>query len=292
MESVQLTPYHTATATVTATPTPPDIPTPTLAPTVTPTPWVYTVKANDTLIDIAYLNGLTLDELKAANPDINPYNIAIGTQLNIPAAKPTQGTLTVPNPTPAPIPVQAARCTPSLTGGLHCFALIENNQKTDLENLTAEFRLTDPSTGDVVSQSAQFPLSCLKAGAALPFYTYFSPPVAVNPRVDLNLLSAAAVESTSSNQMFLTIEDSQFNVASDGLSADFSGGAILEGEGWSTSRIVLAAVAYNTSGEVVGVRRAEVSTGLASGEEYPFEITVYSTGGKIANVMVFGEALP
>ena len=117
-ESAQLTPYRTATATATITPPPPDVPTATLAPTITPTPWVYTVKASDTLIDIAYLNGLTLDELKAANPDINPYSLAIGTKLNIPAAKPTQGTLAVPNPTPAPIPVQAAKCTPSLTGGL------------------------------------------------------------------------------------------------------------------------------------------------------------------------------
>jgi len=291
-ESVQLTPYHTATATATMTPTPPDVPTATLAPTVTPTPWVYTVKANDTLIDIAYLNGLTLDELKTANPDVNPYNLSIGTKLNIPAAQPTQGTLAAPNPTPAPIPVKAIKCTPSLTGGLYCFALIENNQQTDLENLTAEFRLTDPATGDVVTQSAQFPLSRLKAGAALPFYTYFSPPVVLDSQAGLNILTAAAVQSGSGDQMFLAVEDGQFSVASDGLSAVFSGGATLEGEGWSASRIVLAAVAYNTAGEVVGVRRAEVSTALASGEEYQFEITVYSTGGKIADVMVYGEALP
>lgn len=162
----------------------------------------------------------------------------------------------------------------------------------DLENLTAEFRLTDPSTGEVVSQSAQFPLSRLKAGTALPFYTYFSPPVTGNPQIDLKILTAAAVESGSGDQMFLNIEDNQFTVAPDGLSAVFSGGAILQGEGWSANRIVLAAVAYNSSGEVIGVRRVEESTSLASGEEYSFEITVYSTGGKIANVMVFGEALP
>ncbi len=291
-QSVQLTPYQTATATATITPTPPDAPTPTLAPTITPTPRVYTVKANDTLIDIAYLNGLTLDELKAANPDINPYNLAIGTKLIIPAAKPAQSTLAVPNPTPAPIPVQAVNCTPSLTGGLYCFAMIMNDQEMDLENLTAEFRLTDPSSGDVISQSAQFPLSRLKAGTALPFYTYFSPPVAMNPNVELNILTAATVENGNTNQMFLKIEDNQFIVAPDGLSAVFNGGATLDGEGWSASRIVLAAVAYNASDEVIGVRRVEVSTGLASGDEYSFEITVYSTGGKIANVMVFGEAFP
>jgi hypothetical protein len=80
--------------------------------------------------------------------------------------------------------------------------------------------------------------------------------------------------------MFLNIEDNQFIVAPDGLSAVFNGGATLDGEGWSAGQIVLAAVAYNAAGEVIGVRRVEVKTGLATGEEYSFETTVYSTRGK------------
>jgi LysM repeat protein len=194
-QAVQLTPYRTATATATITPTRPDAPTSTLAPTITPTPRVYTVKANDTLIDIAYLNGLTLDELKAANPDVNPYNLAIGTKLLIPAAKPAQSTLAVPNPTPAPIPVRAINCTPSLTGGLYCFALIENNQEMTWRISPQNSGLRILPREKVISQSAQFPLSRLKAGTALPFYTYFSPPIAMNPNVELNILTAAAVEN-------------------------------------------------------------------------------------------------
>lgn len=58
------------------------------APTVppAPTPTVYTVKKGDTLSKIAARNGLTLDELLAANPDIkNPNKVGEGQQIIIPA---------------------------------------------------------------------------------------------------------------------------------------------------------------------------------------------------------------
>ncbi len=58
-----------------------------LAPTVrpAPTPIVYTLKKGDTLSKIATKNGLTIEELLAANPDIkNPNKIAEGQQITIP----------------------------------------------------------------------------------------------------------------------------------------------------------------------------------------------------------------
>jgi nucleoid-associated protein YgaU len=58
-----------------------------LAPTVppAPTPVVYVIKKGDTLSKIATANGLTLDELMAANPSIkDPNKIAEGQQITIP----------------------------------------------------------------------------------------------------------------------------------------------------------------------------------------------------------------
>jgi len=58
------------------------------APTVppAPTPTVYTVKKGDTLSKIASRNGLTLEELLAANPGIkNPNKVGEGQQIIIPA---------------------------------------------------------------------------------------------------------------------------------------------------------------------------------------------------------------
>jgi LysM domain len=59
-----------------------------LAPTVPPAPTaqVYTLKHGDTLSKVAAKNGLTIEELLAANPDIkNPNKVAEGQQIIIPA---------------------------------------------------------------------------------------------------------------------------------------------------------------------------------------------------------------
>lgn len=288
----KLTPYRTATLAPTLTATPPDAPTATLAPTIKPTPGVYVVKANDTLIVIAYRNGLTLAELEAANPDVNAYNLAIGMKLNIPAGTGKQGTQTVPTPTPAPLIVQAARCVPSITGGLYCFAMVQNNQEIDQENLTAEFRLTDAATGDVITHPAQFPLNRLRAGSTLPFYAYFPQPGFANPEVALQVLTATSAGTDGGNTLPVAISDVQFVVAADGSSAAVTGSARLEGEGWSVKKMVFAAVAYDITGEVLGVRRVEVDSAMNAGEVYPCSLTVYSTGGKIAKVELFGEGLP
>ena len=73
-----------------ATPSPTAQPSRSVAPptpTPAPTPIVYVIKAGDTLSSIATANGLTLEQLLAANEDItNPNLISEGQQIIIPAA--------------------------------------------------------------------------------------------------------------------------------------------------------------------------------------------------------------
>jgi LysM repeat protein len=70
-----------------ASPSPSTSPTPSVEPTPTPapTPVTYVIKKGDTLLKIATANGLTLEELMAANPTIkDPNKIAEGQQIIIP----------------------------------------------------------------------------------------------------------------------------------------------------------------------------------------------------------------
>lgn len=45
---------------------------------------VHVVAAGDTLYLIARMHGIRLDDIMNANPDIDPYNLMIGTELYIP----------------------------------------------------------------------------------------------------------------------------------------------------------------------------------------------------------------
>jgi LysM repeat protein len=68
-------PSPSAPAAASVAPTPPPA----------PTPQVYTIKKGDTLLKIAKANGLSLEELLAANKDIkNPNKVAEGQQIIIP----------------------------------------------------------------------------------------------------------------------------------------------------------------------------------------------------------------
>jgi hypothetical protein len=76
-----------------ATPSPTPASTVSLAPTESPAPAakVYVVKAKDTISSIASKLGLTMAELLAANPQVkNPDKIAIGDELTIPIAAPSE----------------------------------------------------------------------------------------------------------------------------------------------------------------------------------------------------------
>ena len=74
-------------------------PSPTAIPA--PTPQVYVVVGGDTFTKIAKKFGLTVDELKAANPDIKNINkIAVGDEIIIPAVVPDE--VTDPSAEPSP----------------------------------------------------------------------------------------------------------------------------------------------------------------------------------------------
>jgi LysM repeat protein len=286
-----LTPYYTATLTPTITPTPQGLPTATPAPTVTPTPRVYEVKVNDTLITIACAFGVTLEELQAVNPDVNPALLSIGTKLIIPAAKEPIGTQAASSTTPFAVTLGEAMCVPSATGGYHCYALVENNKKNDAENLTAEFRLTDPVNGEVVSQVVPLSLNRLTPGSRIPFYTYFAPPVFENARAGVKLLTATKATTESASIFPLVIATLEQVVNEDGHSARVSGSARLQGDDLTANRVTLLAVAFDAEGEVIGMRRLGQGVELNGMALHAFSFTVYSNGGRIVKVEVLGEAV-
>lgn len=93
------TPTRTPTPAATSTP----IPTPTETPTPTPLPpRAHQVQFGDTLSSIAVRYDMTLEEIIALNPGINPDSLQIGQVLLIPPARPTPTPLpgTVEPPTP------------------------------------------------------------------------------------------------------------------------------------------------------------------------------------------------
>lgn len=89
------TPTSTPTATQTATPTP--LPTATSTPTPIP-PLAYQVKEGETLIDIAIAHDVTVEQIMAWNPTMDPDLLQVGQVILIPVATPTPGPTSTPDP--------------------------------------------------------------------------------------------------------------------------------------------------------------------------------------------------
>lgn len=289
-----LTPFATGTSTPTVTATPEYAPTATLAPTLTPTPMTYTVKANDTLFEIAANFGLTTDQIKAANPSVNPYLLDKGMVIIIPAAGSTPAaTQGLPASTPYLLSFGEAQCTPSLTGGLYCFAEVHNDQQAKAGNISAEFRLTDPASGDVLTQKALVPLNRIAAGGSLPVFAYFTPPVFAEPQVSLQLQTAMSIDTASAVQSAtVRIEESDIQISANGLSAVVNVTAALDASEGVNANIWIAAAAYDNQGNIVGIRRYQSGEALNAGGSTAFTLNIYSIGGKIEKVDLFGEANP
>jgi len=293
-----LTPFATSTVTPTSTATLMSAPTETLVPTMTSTPVTYVVKGNDTLFSIAAKNGLTLAEIKAANPTINPYLLGPGTVIVIPApngqaAAPTQS---APLSTPYPMTFSDPQCTPSLTGGLYCFAELTNPQPLMVDALSAQFSLTDPATGEVLTQAALVPLNRVAVGGKLPLFAYFAPPVPVSPQIGLKLLTAMSVNQTGTpsplQSAVVTVDQPQITISSNGLAAQVAAQAKFDSAAGVTGRIWIAAVAYDPNGKIVGIRRFVSAGALNPGDWAPFTLNLYSIGEKIEKVDLFGEVNP
>ena len=285
-----LTPWQTATIPPSATPTREDLPTATFAPTVTPTPSEYSVKANDTLIVIAYRNGLTVDELLAANPDVNPYVLSIGTVLKIPAPKANAGIALAPTTTPAPVFLGSPECTPGLTGGFHCFVTALNEGEAPLENVLVEFRLMAKDGTLAASRSALLPLAVLQSNETLPIYGYFEPPIPLESKVEVQLLSAYRVAVADSNTFRLETGDPKVEIAQNGMSARVAGTAASATTSPAGKGIHIVVIAYDNAGKVVGIRQYQETAEFTSGAELKYNLIVYSTGEMISSVQVFAEA--
>jgi LysM repeat protein len=285
-----LTAWYTTTVTPSVTATREDLPTLTLVPTLTPTPSEYTVRANDTLIVIAYRKGLTVDQLLAANPNVNAYALSIGTVLKIPAARPGSGTPMAATPTPAPLLLDAPECVPALTGGLHCFVMARNEGDTALENVLVEFRMTAKDNSLTASRNALLPLQVLQADENLPIYAYFEPPIPLDQVVVVQLLSAYRVSSAGSNSFRLEVAEPKVEIAPEGYSARVTGNVISAKSDPVGKNIRIVVVAYDAAGNVVGIRQYQETAELISGTEFKYNLIVYSVGQPISSVQVFAEA--
>ncbi len=283
-------PYHTASPSPTATfeisaagsETTPVVP--------TPTPFTYTVQRGDTLLRIAEKFGVSLDALQAANPQVSPNAMPVGTVLNIPSSPANaSGEET---PLPAPLTVQQVQCFADLAQGMWCFVLVHNDFADFMENISAQVTLLNEKGQTVATQTAFLPLNILPPGMSLPLVTYFAAPIAGEVQARAQALTAIRLLPGDERYLPATLGNVLVEVDSSGRAARVSGEILLPEKSKAATQVWVAAVAYDENGRVVGIRRWETDSGISPGGRLPFSLTVASLGGVVNRVEVAVEARP
>ena len=283
----KLTPYHTATP----QPIPQITDTPAPLPSPTPTPFIHIIQDGEDFFGLAYRYGITVDDIIAANPDVNPRAMSVGGELVIPfQAAPDQPASQPAPELPAGLSIAAAVCQPMAEGGAWCFATAANSGETALELVTGRFTLQDASGSEPVSRPASLPLDVLLPGMTLPLSAYFPAPVPTDLTVSVEMLTALPLADPSARYLPASVDEPQVTYAANGKLATVRGAVQLaDGEG-DAALIWLVALAYDADGALVGVRKLEIEGPLDAGGAVPFQLDVFSGDGPIASVTVLAEA--
>ena len=282
---------------MTRTPSPPQVvespPTLTPLPSPTPTPRTHTVARGEDFGGIAFLYGIKTADLVAANPDVNPNLMSVGTVLLIPNAAQDEALAASTAATPVPVDVSAPDCWASQDGGMWCFALVHNPLDEAVESVSVLMNMAAAEGSAAVSQRTAPLLNVIPAGASLPAGAYFSPPVPSQPGVSAQL--AAALPAATADDRYLPVqwEVEQVEISGDGSSARVQGSLRLEQDEAVEAVVWVALTAKNASGQVIGWRRWESKVTVGGGETATFTAEVYAVGGKkITSVETLAEARP
>jgi LysM repeat protein len=271
------------------TTTPANINTPNVVVAETPlptaTPFTYVVQQGDTLSELAETFHISQDDLRAANPQLNPNSMTIGMTILIPnSSSVATGASTIP----VPAPIRQTTCHPTADHGLWCFALIHNDTPDILENVSVQITLIGENGAVVASQPALPPLDIIPPDASLPAFVFF-PNAPANVNIQVQLLSA--LQLTRNNELYLPPVLNNTLAQMDGQTARLSGQIHLPSDAQAATQVWVAAVAYDKGSRVIGVKRWEGGA-IQPGTSIPFNFVISSMGSAIDAVEFVVEARP
>lgn len=263
--------------------------TPTHLPTPTPTPIVYTIVEGDTMLAIALQNGINLEELQGANPEVNPRLLVVGTELIIPL-----GEIIPSSPmtaTPVPINIPSTDCH-VLPDGMWCFLLVRNERSRELENLSAKVVLYNNDGEMVVEGVAIAALNKLPVEGENPLTVFFP------GSFDGDFTSISTVQTVQlvprNDDRYLNawLEVDEIELVEGGLQAGVKGSYGIPAKSLPGNITWIVGIAYDSEGNVVGVRKIEYLGILEPGASQEFSLDIFSVGPMIAEVKTMVEIRP
>lgn len=288
-KTAELLPYITPTPSQTPNLKFPSLISPTQLPNPTPTPVIYTIVEGDTMLAIALRHGISLEELQAANPEVNARLLVVDTELIIPL-----GAILPSDPvtaTPIPINVTSTNCY-SVPDGIWCFISVKNDRNRPLESLSARVVLSDDSGAYIADDTAIGALNVLPIGEELPLVVFFPGKFPFGINAAANVLTVQPVPRNDDRYLNAWLELDDVVISEGGERAEVLGRIGIPAKSQPGNLTWILVVAYDSEGNVVGVRKIEQFGLFDPGTSREFSIEVFSLDSIMSDVRAFVEMRP
>ena len=264
-------------------------PIPTIGPTATPL--IHRVEQNDTLLAIAARYGISLDDLLAANPGLNPRLLRIGHELLIPGPGGEPIEELAAQTEPAPLELSATRCFAEATGFTTCLLTARNPASDPVEGIVLTVTLVDAQGKPLASAAAAGPAGVLPGGGMLPFSARFNPDSSRDSvRAAAEVASAYLAPESQSRLVDVEVLETQHEPSADRRRWELAGTVVLpQGSEDLQARVTLVASGFDSQGVLVGYATWKREA-LGAGESAAFRMTVFSLGSPFAFVDMQGQA--
>lgn len=263
---VTVTPYATATAV-------PATPLPTFTATPTPTPVIHVVQSGETLLDLSYQYGVSVQALIEVNGIENPRALSIGQELIIPHGDASSWEQQ-PTPTPTPMPLRvinvAFHQTPA--GSLWCMGEVKNERDETLEFVQVQVSLHN-AAGEMVELGTVFVLSEIVPGQGTAPFALLLADVLLGSFASYQIVVRSAEPLTYWGERYgdLVVQDLHGEMRDDLFHIE---GCLMNNGESAAHHIWLFFTLYGSGGMVVGVRQVEMATVLRPGESQVFEFNL------------------
>ena len=241
------------------------------------------------MLAIALRNGISLEELQGANPEVNPRLLSVGTELIIPLGDSVPASPVTA--TPVPINIASTDCY-VVPDGIWCFLLVKNELSRELENLSARVVLYD-TDGDIVAEGVAIAaLNKLPVEGEIPLVTFFPGSYSGEITSHTTVLADQRVPKNDDRYLNAWLEVEEIDLAKGGLQASINGTYGIPAKSIPGNITWIVGTAYDVEGNVVGVRKIEHFGLIEPGASQEFMLEIFSVGPTISEVKTMVEIRP
>lgn len=286
LPAASVTPWQSATP-ARQTPSPGGLAGQELLPSPTATPRSHTIAKGEDLTGIAIRYGLTVAELRAANPDVNPNLLRVGATLVIPAGSQMVTPSAPVLPTPLPATLSGPVCYAQADDSLTCLALAHNEGESGQESLALRLRVR-LADGRIVEGVMYALLDRLPPGGTVPFALQMEGETAGNFGSAVELLRSYPLEDVEERYTAVDMSGLSGEIGQDGSSAVVSGSLSVEAD---ARRLRLVAWGWDAENRLAAVRVWEAEGGVPAGQAQDMRLQLFSLGAPLARLEWRAEAL-